>query len=223
MTQTKANPDASEVKTAAPQHNHDVRPTDAGDRRGAWSGRSDAQLVDEVRNGQIDAFGELVRRYERRLQRTLFRMVSDAEWARDLAQETFLRVFEQLDRFDTSRRFGPWLFRIGVNLAVDQFRRRRKRPVVLGGLDGVAQSADPRPTLELAEEVQLVMGQLASNDRVVLTLRDLEGFTCSEIAAILDRRESTIRWRLCKARERFRRLWEARQNANTQGVGDVRV
>src|SRR5258705_9822293 len=88
---------------------------------------SDARLIEEVRQGDHSAFEHLVRRYENRLIGVLLRFVRDRELARDLAQETFLRVYERLDQFDPSRRFGPWLFRIGVNLALDYLRRRRRR------------------------------------------------------------------------------------------------
>src|SRR5262245_46474233 len=88
---------------------------------------NDARLVEEVRRGDHGAFEQLVRRYENRLIGVLLRFVRDRELARDLAQETFLRVYERLDQFDPSRRFGPWLFRIGVNLALDYLRKRRRR------------------------------------------------------------------------------------------------
>src|SRR3954464_14220564 len=84
----------------------------------------DARLVERARGGDDQAFAALVVRYERKLIRVLTRLVRDEELARDLAQETFWKVFNRLDHFDTARRFGPWLFRIGVNLGLDQLRRR---------------------------------------------------------------------------------------------------
>jgi RNA polymerase sigma-70 factor (ECF subfamily) len=180
----------------------------------AQDGAGDAQLVHRVRSGELDAFGELVRRYERRLVRTLVRFLHDMEWARDVAQETFLRIYQRLGEFDTSRRFGPWLFRIGLNLAVDQLRRRRRwrlRFAAPGGNRAEPHVADGQAARELAEEVHFVLQQIPLKYRTVLMLRDLEGFTCSEIAAILNRREATVRWRLCIARDQFRRLWSARQ------------
>src|SRR5258708_22934328 len=89
---------------------------------------SDARLVEEVRRGDHSAFEPLVRRYENRLMGVLMRFVRDRDLARDLAQETFLRVYERLAQFDPARRFGPWLFRIGGNLSLDYLRKRR-RPV----------------------------------------------------------------------------------------------
>ena len=86
---------------------------------------SDARLVEESRHGDHNAFGDLVLRYERRLMRVILRFVPDIESARDLTQETFLRAYERLNQFDPSRRFGPWLFRIGVNLTMDHLRENR--------------------------------------------------------------------------------------------------
>src|SRR5664279_3127955 len=94
------------------------RPEDVGD----------ARLVELARDGDDDAFAVLVARYERKLIRVLHRLVRDEELARDLAQETFWKVYTRLDRFDTSRRFGPWLFRVGVNLGLDQLRRHDGPP-----------------------------------------------------------------------------------------------
>jgi RNA polymerase sigma-70 factor (ECF subfamily) len=180
------------------------------------SASSDARLVELVRRGDREAFGGLVARYERKLQRVLRRLVRDPEVARDLAQETFLRVFERLEQFDSSRRFAPWMFRVGVNLAVDWLRRNK--PIVrmsqLAGEDDRpidVMDPDPRPAIELGQEVHLVLEQIPLSYRTVLILRDLEGFSCSEVAAIEGRREATIRWRLSRAREMFRQIWERRQ------------
>src|SRR4051794_691765 len=78
----------------------------------------DARLVEQAREGDDHAFATLVARYERALIRVLARLVRDEELARDLAQETFWKVYNRLDRFDTSRRVGPWVFRIGVKLTL---------------------------------------------------------------------------------------------------------
>jgi RNA polymerase sigma-70 factor (ECF subfamily) len=183
----------------------------------AGTSASDARLVEETRRGDRDAFGELVLRYERRLIRVILRFVSDYELARDLAQETFLRVYERLEQFDPSRRFGPWLFRIGVNLTLDYLRKRKRRGRWNLFSEGASEHrtdpevADPRESLELQQEVRAVLEEIPEKYRSVLVLRDLENFTTSEIAAILDRKEATIRWRLAEARRAFERLWTKRQ------------
>jgi RNA polymerase sigma-70 factor (ECF subfamily) len=184
----------------------------------------DARLVELARQGDDDAFAALVVRYERKLLRVLVRLVRDPEQARDLAQETFWKVYNRLDRFDTARRFGPWLFQIGVNLALDQLRRRSGPPPGTLSLDHSAGNsrggfdvpdADPRLQAELAQEVQFLLGRLPPPYRTVLVLRDLEGFSSAEVAAIVQKREATVRWRLAKAREMFREHWERRESGAT--------
>jgi RNA polymerase sigma-70 factor (ECF subfamily) len=181
---------------------------------------NDAWLVERSRHGDNEAFAVLVRRYEHKLIRVLTRLVGEPETARELAQETFWRVYTHLDRFDTARRFGPWLFRLGVNLGLDWIRHRKHETLWRSLIDrtgrngrAVAQVADPDPRIqeELAQEVQFVVGLLPISYRTILVLRDLEGFSSSEVAAIVGRRESTVRWRLSVARERFREIWQRRQ------------
>jgi RNA polymerase sigma-70 factor (ECF subfamily) len=185
---------------------------------------SDARLVEEVRRGDHSAFEPLVRRYENRLMGVLMRFVRDRELARDLAQETFLRVYERLDQFDPSRRFGPWLFRIGVNLCLDYLRKRRRRVWPSLFSDSRAEKgpdpavADPREALDLEQEVRRVLESIPEKYRTVLILRDLENFSTSEIAAILHRKEATIRWRLAEARMRFQEFWKRRQGPDAATV-----
>ena len=178
---------------------------------------SDARLVEEVRRGNGEAFGHLVRRYEMRLLSVILRFVKDREQARDLSQETFLRAYERLDQFDPARRFGPWLFRIGVNLTLDYLRRKKRRIWgILFSDSGLERSpdpptGDPRQQLDLEQEVRQVLASIPEKYRTVLILRDLENFSTSEIAAIVNRREATIRWRLAEARQRFQQIWSSRQ------------
>lgn len=179
-------------------------------------GAGDAQLVEEVRRGNADAYGGLVKRYESRVIRVIRRFINDPEQARDLAQEAFMRSFRRLDQFDPSRRFGPWLFRIAVNLTLD-FLRKKKRS---GRWSLFSESSadrlpdppteDPRLQADLKQEVNAVLEQIPEKYRMVLVLRDLENFSTSEIAAITDRKEATIRWRLAEARHRFKEIWEKR-------------
>jgi RNA polymerase sigma-70 factor, ECF subfamily len=177
---------------------------------------SDAQLVERIRHGDRRSYGELVRRYEKKLLRTLYRMVGKAETAEDLAQEAFLKAYDRLSQFDSSKRFGPWLFQIGVNGAIDWLRKHRKRhqlslnEMVSGERSFDVAEDDPREKADTAQEVHFVLAQIPVKYRTVLMLRDLEGFPCSEVAAIVGREEPTVRWRLLKAREMFKVLWEKR-------------
>lgn len=185
----------------------------------------DARLVERVRAGDDVAFAQLVLRYEHKLIRVLCRLVHDEELARDLAQETFWKVYNCLDRFDTSRRFGPWLFRIGVNLSVDLLRRHDvPRTASIDQPHGRARRAlelsdpDPRLREELEQEVRFILERLPLAYRTIVVLRDLEGFSSAEVAAIVGRREGTIRWRLARGRAMFREHWLRRQGQEGHDV-----
>lgn len=178
---------------------------------------SEARLVNQARNGDQEAFGVLVQRYERRVGKVIRRFVPDTELAQDLMQESFLRAYERLEQFDTSRRFGPWLFRLAVNLTYDHLRRTRRRgrwSLFSEAGDGESldpAAKDPRIGREMAQEVHAVLEQIPETYRTVLVLRDLEGFCTSEVAAVTERSEATIRWRLAEARRMFKEAWERRE------------
>jgi RNA polymerase sigma-70 factor (ECF subfamily) len=187
---------------------------------------SDARLVDEARRGDTEAFGQLVLRYERRVIRVIRRFMPDDQMAQDLTQEAFLRAFDRLEQFDPSRRFGPWLFRIAVNLTYDHLRRvKRRGKWALFSETGQERTpdpatADPRAHLDLSQEVQVVMADVPEAYRTVLILRDLEGFSTSEVAAVTERSEATIRWRLAEARRMFREVWERRERSFEESQAD---
>ncbi len=178
---------------------------------------SEARLVNNARSGDQEAFGSLVQRYERRVLKVIRRFVPDVDLAQDLMQESFLRAYERLEQFDPSRRFGPWLFRLAVNLTYDHLRKVRRRgrwSLFSEAGDGHAPdpaAADPRSDQDLAQEVHMVLEQIPEAYRTVLVLRDLEGFCTSEVAAVTERSEATIRWRLAEARKMFREAWERRE------------
>ena len=178
---------------------------------------SEVRLVHAVRNGDHDAFGVLVQRYERRVLKVVRRFVPDLELAADLVQESFVRAWERMDQFDPARRFGPWLCRLAVNLTYDYLRKQRRRGrwsmFTDAGGDRPPDPAvpDPRTELDTTQEVHLVLAEVPEAYRTVLVLRDLEGFCTSDVATITDRSEATIRWRLAEARKMFREAWERRE------------
>jgi len=206
-----------------------ARPTsnDIMDEANIYVSFSDARLVELARHEDKAAFGELVRRYESRLMRVISRFISDASIVEDLAQESFLKVYRRMELFDPSRRFGPWLFQVGVNMTLDYMRRTKrrirwslfsqKRDEDAPDLDPA--TPDPREQLDLSQEVRKVLEMIPEKYRTVLVLRDLESFSTAEIAAILNRKEATIRWRLAEARMKFQRLWTAR--AGQQPLPDM--
>lgn len=193
----------------------------------ASSQATDARLVDQSRHGDQAAFGRLVQRYERRVIRVIRRFVVDQDLSLDLAQETFLKAFDRLDQFDPARRFGPWLFRIAVNATYDHLRKQKRKGkwslFSEAGEDRVPdpEAKDPRGELDLSHEVRTVLEDIPEAYRTVLVLRDLEGFSTCEVAAVTERTEATIRWRLAEARRMFKDAWERRQRSiEEERLGD---
>ncbi|MFT7617273.1 MAG: RNA polymerase sigma-70 factor (ECF subfamily) [Planctomycetota bacterium] len=138
-----------------------------------------------------DAFGELVKRYEKSLYNIVFGVVSDVELARDVTQETFLRAYQFLDKYRKSFRFSTWLFRIGVNLGISRLRRHRlendtfsTQGIAHHGLlrkSGGTNPADVAMERERAREVVKGMGELSERYRTVLLMRYQDGLSCREI------------------------------------------
>ncbi|MEM7198711.1 MAG: sigma-70 family RNA polymerase sigma factor [Planctomycetota bacterium] len=174
---------------------------------------SDADLVHAALDGDEEAFGQLVARYHRRAFWIAFHVVGRVEDARDVVQESFVRVHRALNNFDFGRSFYTWFYRIVMNLAIDSLRKRRAARAVsvdefvdrLAAEEGATEPAERDETRTL---VWRVLGKLDSKFRSVMVLRDIHGMSCREIAPILQVTHATVRWRLHRARQIFREHWE---------------
>lgn len=158
-----------------------------------------------ARRGEGRAFSELVARYQDRVYRFLLRLTRVQEDAMDLTQETFMRAYQNLERWQPDTRFGTWLFRIARNLAFDRFRR--ERIVEFVELDDDADFPDPSPgpeaELETAQRYRLLehaLGSLPVEHREIILLREIEGMSYDEIGQVLDLRAGTVKSRLARAR-----------------------
>jgi len=170
-------------------------------------------LARRAARGDDDAFAELVARRTPGILAFLRRLLGDAEDARDVAQLTFVRVWENLDRYDPAYAFSTWLFRIAGNLAIDALRargtRQRTEAESFRLVKGARTSAEPDGSALLAEgEVRRVFeicaGVLSEKQRLVFVLREFEDKDSREIAQILGCRESTVRNHLFQARRLLR-------------------
>jgi RNA polymerase sigma-70 factor (ECF subfamily) len=185
--------------------------------------RDDHELIRACLEGNQEAFASLVHRHEQRSYWAAYKILGDAEAARDVAQEAFVRVWRALDRFDFSMAFSTWLYRITVNLAIDHLRRnRRHRGADLdlfreSVADDSSISPDaPQDSREVAKAVRAVLETLDEKYRTVLILRDLEGLSSKQIADITGIAHATVRWRLHIARKQFREGWERLENRSTR-------
>lgn len=170
-------------------------------------------LARRASQGDTEAFAELVARRTPGVLAFLRRLMGDAEDARDVAQLTFVRVWENLERYDPAYAFSTWLFRIAGNLAIDALRargtRQRTEAESFRLVKGARTSVDPDgPTLLAEVEVRRVFdtcaGVLSEKQRLVFVLREFEDKDGREIAQILGCRESTVRNHVFQARRLLR-------------------
>lgn len=177
---------------------------------------TDNALVQATLAGEPRAFEGLVRRYEERAWWAAYHLLGDAEEARDVVQDGFLRAYKALARFDFGMSFYTWLYRIVVNRAIDAMRKRaRLKPVrlddVAGHLAADAPEEGPSGRIESTEtiaKVRAVLAKLPEKYRTVMTLRELDGLSCKEIATIVKSTHATVRWRLHIARRMFKEQWD---------------
>lgn len=168
----------------------------------------DRDLLVRARDGDRDAFGTLIRRHQQRIFGLGARLLGNATEADDLVQDTFLRVWRALDRFDEARPFVPWLVRIATNRALDVLnaRSRRAGEEALEALPWEGPSPDEDvDRARLRKEVMRALQTLPDDQRSVLVLRAYEGLSYREIADALELPIGTVMSRLARARETMRR------------------
>jgi RNA polymerase sigma-70 factor, ECF subfamily len=173
--------------------------------------RSEADLLAKARGGNLFAFEEIVKRYQRRVYATAYRILRRDDLADDVAQEAFLRAYQALGRFDLSRPFGPWICRIAANLAINHVRSPQAREEGLpeGHGETPAPTEDPLTHVldgEAQALLETALGRLPAEQRAVFTLRVFEELSYREIAEALDIQLGTVMSRLSRARERLREL-----------------
>lgn len=180
-------------------------------------GDADAEFVTKIRDGDSDAFEELVTRHERRVYRTLVSITGNAEEAQDAMQETFLKAFQHIGNFHGRSKFSTWLLAIATNVGVQRLReRRRLRRVEEPGLEAEEEfrprhvrpwADDPEQLYSQAERrglVERALMTLPPKYRVVLVLRDLEQLSGEETAAALGLGIAAMKARLFRARMMLR-------------------
>ena len=178
----------------------------------------DALLVDRAQRGDMQAFEMLVVKYQRRIERLIARMLRDVDLVADVAQDTFFRAYRALPGFRGESAFYTWLYRIAVNTAKRSMAKLQRDPTVTltslesGDEDGepfhaeqaLTDGVTPESLLagkELAQAVSAAVDGLAEDFRRALLLREVDGMSYEEIAALLQCPVGTVRSRIFRARE----------------------
>ncbi len=182
--------------------------------------RDETILVERAREGDAEAFRELVVSYSPKLFRLAWRITGDEQSAEDAVQETFLRAYRALGRFDARAQFGTWLHRIAVNAALDLTRRQERhrsrhedRFHGAAGEEEVFPSSDPGPdrialSLELERAVRSAMAELSTMERTAFVLRHFEGRSIAEICDQLGLGVSAGKQAVFRAVKKLRRVLE---------------
>ncbi|HZK77765.1 MAG TPA: sigma-70 family RNA polymerase sigma factor [Gemmatimonadaceae bacterium] len=185
------------------------------------SSLADPAVVELARKGSEAAYRELLTRYERPVFSLVFRMVRDRETAEDLAQETFIKVLNNLDRYSPEFKFSSWLFKIANNLTIDHLRRRRLDTISIEGAPDAVTSESARATSisvvsgnespleelesrELGTAIERAIGKLRPEYRACIMLRHVEDKSYEEIAEIVKLPLGTVKTYIHRARHELR-------------------
>jgi RNA polymerase sigma-70 factor (ECF subfamily) len=181
--------------------------------------QTDAAVVALARGGDSEAFRALVERHGRAIFRVAHRMTGNAQDAEDVVQETFLKAYRQLGRFESRANFGTWLHRIAVNCSIDLIRSRRNQETAhdaetLEHYDGVSEDRpDPSPerlmmSTQLGERVQEAMARLTPMERAAFVLRHFEGHSIDEIGRSLGLKANATKHSIFRAVRKMRAALE---------------
>ncbi|MFQ7241703.1 RNA polymerase sigma factor [Agathobaculum sp.] len=199
----------------------------------------DKHILARARRGELDAFEELVRQYEKRVYAVALRSSGSPEDAADITQEVFLRAWRSIESFRGDSGFSTWLFRITMNLCVDHARHKnaqpQTQPLVVGEEDAERPIPDTAPTpeehlenSELGRELAAALDEVSEEHRRIVLLRDVSGLSYTEIAEVLEISEGTVKSRLSRARIALRTILLRRGNLlpsaasnHTKGGGDA--
>jgi RNA polymerase sigma-70 factor (ECF subfamily) len=175
---------------------------------------SDRALVLRTRRGEVDAFGDLVRRYQTSVFNVCYRLLGERREAEDLAQEAFIRAYQRLHTFDADRPFGPWVRRVAANLCFNHLRRLAPQGVPLSEEHDVPMGAPwrhpeaARERVERGEGLRAAILSLPPHYRAVIELRHYQEMSYSEISEVLAIPLSDVKSHLFRARKMLARRLE---------------
>src|SRR6266850_26292 len=195
----------------------DKAPTPPASKAAATDAPEDQQLVRRAQGGDLEAYDELIKRYQERIYATIYHMTSNHEDANDLAQDAFIKAFQALKSFKGGSSFYTWLYRIAVNKTINFLKQRKNRlHMSLNDLDFNAENnpdlvaliSDKTPRRdaglkELSEKLNEALLKLSEQHRLVMVLHDVQGQSHEQIAEVMDCNIGTVRSRLFYARQQM--------------------
>lgn len=181
----------------------------------------DFELIERARSGDDSAFNQVVQAYRKRILGTIARLIGRPEDVEDVGQEVFLRLYFSLDQLRTAEVFEPWLYRLTVNAAYDYLRRQRRRHesrmsdlseqqvMMADAAAGGKVNVEETRRTKIRETVDDLLGKISEEDRILLTLKEVEGLSLKELEKIYHVNENALKVRLFRARQRVLKAYEA--------------
>jgi len=179
----------------------------------------DAELVRLCQNGDTAAFEQLFNRHQKRIYSIAHRMMSNEEDAMDLTQEIFLKAYQKIGKFNFKSAFSTWLYKLAMNLCIDELRKRKPVsavPITDSSLkEAVLQTnvntpEDHAMLNDRERQIWEALNSLKDNERAIIILRDMEGFSYKEISGILKCSLGRVKSRLHEARQNLKEILETR-------------
>jgi len=172
------------------------------------------ELLQQAQRGDASAFNQVVTAYRRRILGTISRLIGRPEDVEDVAQEVFLRLYFSLDQLRTPEVFEPWLYRLTVNASYDYLRKSKRRPesrmsdlseqqvMMADAAAGSKAQTEEGEKHRVRDTVQSLLASVSEEDRILLTLKEVEGLSLKELEQIYHVNENSLKVRLFRARQR---------------------
>ncbi|NLL71295.1 MAG: sigma-70 family RNA polymerase sigma factor [Epulopiscium sp.] len=165
----------------------------------------DYEIIQQCLSGEKDAFGELVNRYKNLVYSVILRMINNAEEANDLAQEVFIKVYKNLDKYSPQYKFSTWIIRITTNLVIDYRRKQKQATISLDDMvyEPVAEDTPEEHYLrqEQRNTVQNILEQMPDMYRIPIVLYHQQGLSYQEIADVINEPLSKVKNRIFRGRK----------------------
>ena len=181
----------------------------------------DFELIKRAQKGDSAAFNDVVLAYRKRILGTIARLIARPDDVEDVGQEVFLRLYFSLDQLRSPEVFEPWLYRLTVNAAYDYLRRQRRRResrmsdlseqqvLLADAAEGGKRRDEEQRRTRIRELVQSLLEKVSEEDRILLTLKEVEGLSLKELEKIYRVNENALKVRLFRARQRVLKVFES--------------
>lgn len=178
------------------------------------------EVIGKARAGDSAAFNEVVLAYRKRILGTISRLIGRPEDVEDVAQEVFVRLYYSLDQLRSPEVFEPWLYRLTVNASYDYLRRAKRRGesrmadlseqqvIMADALAGGRQDSEERQKIQTREFMNALFQHVSEEDRLLLTLKEVEGLSLKELEPVYGVNENALKVRLFRARQRVLKAYK---------------